>query len=185
MDGERGKIWPGAVCVMGACEVLCAHPPLWPRACARIHTHTILVLASPWAVLLCSHPCLRSLPFPILASLQILPQIAPPLRLPAPAVSQCPVQAVTVFNDRAEVTRLFEFEVSAPGQYEAMMEDLPAAVNTDSLRVKGVGHCIIQEVCGGCLYWGACGWGTLGREMSGIVSDFRDGCCWFACLVGG
>ncbi len=57
------------------------------------------------------------------------------------------MSAVTVFVDRAEVTRVFEAEVSEIGQYEIMMEGLPESATLDSLRVKGAGHFSILEVC--------------------------------------
>lgn len=60
--------------------------------------------------------------------------------------SECPVDSVTVFSDRAEVTRLINLELEAAGDYEVLVEDLPGCVDPDSVRVNGTGHVVLREV---------------------------------------
>mmetsp|Transcript_3858 Transcript_3858/g.10588 ORF Transcript_3858/g.10588 Transcript_3858/m.10588 type:complete len:638 (-) Transcript_3858:297-2210(-) len=61
-------------------------------------------------------------------------------------VSECPVSTVTVFRDRAEVTRRIVVEPEAPGLFDVVMEEVTSKINEDSIRVKGTGHVTILEV---------------------------------------
>lgn len=61
-------------------------------------------------------------------------------------VGECPVSTVTVFRDRAEVTRRITLETEAPGLYDVVMEGVTNHINEDSIRVKGTGHVTILEV---------------------------------------
>lgn len=58
----------------------------------------------------------------------------------------CPVQSVTVFVDRAEVTRLVTVDLEEAGDYEVVVEGLTSCVDADSVRVDGTGHVILREV---------------------------------------
>lgn len=62
------------------------------------------------------------------------------------STEDCPVDVVCVFCDRAEVTRTIKVDVEGPGEYELRVEGLPACVDTDSVRVNGTGHVVLEEV---------------------------------------
>ena len=61
-------------------------------------------------------------------------------------VATCPVEKVTVYADRAEVTRGLQLSLDAAGDYEIKVEWLPNCVDTDSIRVDGTGDIVLQEV---------------------------------------
>ena len=53
---------------------------------------------------------------------------------------------VTVYSDRAEVTRTVAFDVASAGDLEVRVEGLPSCVDVDSVRVDGSGDITLQEV---------------------------------------
>jgi uncharacterized protein (TIGR02231 family) len=55
------------------------------------------------------------------------------------AVVDSTITSVTVFSDRAVVTRSLSFNVEQPGTVEVVLDRLPAALLDDSLRVAGAG----------------------------------------------
>ena len=61
---------------------------------------------------------------------------------------QCPIQYVTVYNDRAEVTRLLRHHFNAEGTYDLVFEGFSTNVDLTSLHVSGgTGKaCTILEV---------------------------------------
>lgn len=61
---------------------------------------------------------------------------------------QCPIQYVTVYNDRAEVTRLVNHHFNVEGTYELVFEEFSPSVDLTSLHVSGgTGKaCTILEV---------------------------------------
>ncbi|CAF1507173.1 unnamed protein product, partial [Adineta steineri] len=61
---------------------------------------------------------------------------------------QCPIQAVTVYNDRAEVTRLLRHHFDVEGTYDLIFEGFSPFVDQTSLHVSGgTGKaCTILEV---------------------------------------
>lgn len=61
---------------------------------------------------------------------------------------QCPIQYVTVYNDRAEVTRLVNHHFNVEGTYELVFEGFSPSVDLTSLHVSGgTGRaCTILEV---------------------------------------
>lgn len=61
-------------------------------------------------------------------------------------VSECPVDTVTVFSDRAEVTRRVRLDFEAAGDFEVIVEGLPSCIDGDSVRVNGTGHVMLREV---------------------------------------
>lgn len=60
--------------------------------------------------------------------------------------SECPVDTVTVFSDRAEVTRIIKLDIEEAADFEVLVEDLPDCVDQDSVRVNGTGHVVLREV---------------------------------------
>lgn len=78
-----------------------------------------------------------------IAPVQSAPQ---PTKLSIPLAST-EVAAVTVFNDRAEVTRLVKLDKRPPGTYDICVEGLTSQIDPDSVRVKaGMGSMTIMEV---------------------------------------
>jgi uncharacterized protein (TIGR02231 family) len=62
-------------------------------------------------------------------------------------LASCPITHVTVFNDRAEVSRRVEFTPSATGEVGILCTGLVQQADTESLRVSRVrGKCTILEV---------------------------------------
>src|ERR1700722_9952770 len=61
---------------------------------------------------------------------------------------QCPIQYVTVYNDRAEVTRLLKHHFDLEGIYDLVFEGFSPFVDETSLHVSGgTGKaCTILEV---------------------------------------
>jgi uncharacterized protein (TIGR02231 family) len=61
---------------------------------------------------------------------------------------QCPIQYVTVYNDRAEVTRLVRHHFEGEGTYDLVFEDFSPSIDLTSLHVSGgTGKaCTILEV---------------------------------------
>ena len=59
-------------------------------------------------------------------------------------ISQCPTTAVTVFSDRAEVTR--KVEVNGKGHTEIVITGLPPTLNANSVRVNGLENTPILDV---------------------------------------
>jgi uncharacterized protein (TIGR02231 family) len=61
---------------------------------------------------------------------------------------RCPIQNVTVYNDRAEVTRLLQHHFSSQGTYDLVFEGFSSYVDETSLHVSGgTGKsCTILEV---------------------------------------
>jgi len=61
---------------------------------------------------------------------------------------QCKIESVTVFNDRAEVARRLDLDVTVnDGLYEVVVEELSAEIDPQSVRISGAqGHAIILEV---------------------------------------
>lgn len=58
----------------------------------------------------------------------------------------CPVDSVTVFNNRAEVTRVCTVNLEGVGEYDIQVRGFPACVETESVRVNGTGHITLREV---------------------------------------
>lgn len=50
---------------------------------------------------------------------------------------QCPIQHVTVYNDRAEVTRLLRCHFDIEGTYDLLLEGFSPFVDSTSIHVKG------------------------------------------------
>lgn len=46
----------------------------------------------------------------------------------------CPINLATVFKDRAEITRLISGIDLTPGQTKIVVNDLPANLDSDSIR---------------------------------------------------
>eukprot|EP01113_Clastostelium_recurvatum_P045001 TRINITY_DN7664_c0_g2_i1.p1 TRINITY_DN7664_c0_g2~~TRINITY_DN7664_c0_g2_i1.p1 ORF type:complete len:623 (+),score=113.14 TRINITY_DN7664_c0_g2_i1:42-1871(+) len=60
---------------------------------------------------------------------------------------ECAVKRVTVYSDRAEVTRLVRANIDAPGHYDIIVENLSSTTDENSIRVGGgVGRATILEV---------------------------------------
>ena len=61
---------------------------------------------------------------------------------------QCPIQSVTVYNDRAEVTRQLQHHFGAEGTYDLVFQGFSPSVDLNSLHVSGgTGKaCTILEV---------------------------------------
>jgi len=60
---------------------------------------------------------------------------------------QCPVKDVTVFNDRAETSRVVHFVADKEGNYELVVGGLSEKVDKESIHVKGgVGDAVILDV---------------------------------------
>ena len=61
---------------------------------------------------------------------------------------QCPIQYVTIYNDRAEVTRLVRHRFDVSGTYDLVIEGFSPCVELESLYVSGgTGKaCTILEV---------------------------------------
>jgi hypothetical protein len=55
-------------------------------------------------------------------------------------LENCPIAAVTVYNDRAEVRRLIDGQKAPPGASVFQLEGLPPAALLDTIRVAGRGH---------------------------------------------
>lgn len=70
----------------------------------------------------------------------IVPDVKP-TRIVLPAID-CPVHSVTVFEDRAEVTRSINVtsQVAGRGVYEVIVEGFTSKINKESVRVKGTGY---------------------------------------------
>lgn len=68
-----------------------------------------------------------------------------PVRIPI-VVDECPVVAVTVYQDRAEVTRRVSTSVPATGTYEIFVSGIAAAMDPSTLRVRGVANALVLEV---------------------------------------
>ncbi len=73
---------------------------------------------------------------PVVFLLATMPLCAPVLAVEIEA--NAPITAVTVFPDRAQVTRSLEVEVPA-GEHSLLIGDLPTSLFPDSLRVEGEG----------------------------------------------
>ncbi|XP_046560461.1 protein F37C4.5-like isoform X1 [Haliotis rubra] len=58
---------------------------------------------------------------------------------------ECPVEKVTVYSDRAEVCRQIHTSV-VKGVNEIVLKQLPASIDSDSIRVEGTGQATIAEV---------------------------------------
>ncbi|XP_067674170.1 protein F37C4.5-like isoform X2 [Haliotis asinina] len=58
---------------------------------------------------------------------------------------ECPVEKVTVYSDRAEVCRQIHTNV-VKGVNEIVLKQLPASIDSDSIRVEGTGQATIAEV---------------------------------------
>lgn len=65
--------------------------------------------------------------------------------LATPAAS-CPVESVTVYCDRAEVTRAMLLTDVPVGPAQVMLTGLPEVADSDSIRVEGTGHVTLTEV---------------------------------------
>ncbi|CAF4042890.1 unnamed protein product, partial [Rotaria magnacalcarata] len=50
---------------------------------------------------------------------------------------QCPIQYVTVYNDRAEVTRIIRHHFDVEGTYELVLDGFSTFVDETSLHVSG------------------------------------------------
>lgn len=64
-------------------------------------------------------------------------------------VDACPIDSVTVFVDRAEVSRSVAFDAPCAGTHSLVIAGLAESANTDSIRVKGLAGtapCTILEV---------------------------------------
>jgi len=59
---------------------------------------------------------------------------------------ECPIDTVTVFNDRAEVVRTVHATFASPGDFELLIEGLPSSADADSVRVSGTGNVVLREV---------------------------------------
>jgi hypothetical protein len=63
------------------------------------------------------------------------------------AITECSISHVTVFNDRAEVTREFQRRFEEPGVVELTLTDLTSNVlKEDALQVQGVGSIMLLDV---------------------------------------
>ena len=61
--------------------------------------------------------------------------------------ANCPISHVTVFNDRAEVTREFEKRFEKPGVVEVTLLGLsPNVLNENALQVQGTGSIMLLDV---------------------------------------
>lgn len=61
--------------------------------------------------------------------------------------AQCAITDVTVFNDRAQVTRRVEYAASETRVVKLKLEDLTSSVmQRDNIRVKGTGHVTLLDV---------------------------------------
>jgi len=62
--------------------------------------------------------------------------------------NQCKIENVTVFSDRAEVTRRLDLDVTVnDGPFEIVVEELSAEIDPQSVRISGAqGHAVILEV---------------------------------------
>ena len=60
--------------------------------------------------------------------------------------SNCPVESVTVYRDRAEVIRNVPFTLNNTGEREIRILSLTESLNPESIRVKGLSTCQILEV---------------------------------------
>ncbi len=58
----------------------------------------------------------------------------------------CPADNVTVFVDRAEVTRTVNATLAVSGQHRVVLQGVSKFANPDSVRVKGEGPVTILEV---------------------------------------
>ena len=56
------------------------------------------------------------------------------------------VESVTVYEDRAEVTRHATVNPDAPGLYDIVFSDLTLNLDPNTLRVKGMGPMVVVEV---------------------------------------
>ena len=65
---------------------------------------------------------------------------APLAAVAAPVVADSRVTAVTVYTDRAVVTRTATVNLAAPGAVEVTFEKLPTGLLDQSLTVSGRGH---------------------------------------------
>jgi len=61
-------------------------------------------------------------------------------------VSECKIEQVVVYQDRAEVTRSAALEPAEPGVTTLVVRGLSTRLISDSVRVKGVGRATILEV---------------------------------------
>lgn len=62
-------------------------------------------------------------------------------------VKDCPIAHVSVFNDRAEVTRRVTFTPTAVGEIDVVCSGLTTCADPDTLRMTGIrGRCTIVEV---------------------------------------
>ena len=61
-------------------------------------------------------------------------------------ISECPVTRVTVFGDRAEVTRTVFVHPEIIGNHELWVQAVTSKIDEESVRVRGIGPCLIQEV---------------------------------------
>lgn len=68
--------------------------------------------------------------------------------------AQCPIQYVTVYNDRAEVTRLVKHHFDKRGIYDLVLDGFSPSVDLTTLHVTGVTgkECTILEVSYQTLY---------------------------------
>ena len=71
--------------------------------------------------------------------------LAEPVKITRSA-KDCLVDTVTVFVDRAEVTRNVKLHFDAPGDYEVEVEGLTSRIDADSVRVNGTGNVVLREV---------------------------------------
>lgn len=61
-------------------------------------------------------------------------------------ISSCTVKSVTVYRDRAEVHRTFQFIPTITGEIEVKISSLTLSADPESIRVKGCDSCSIMEV---------------------------------------
>ncbi|XP_055348292.1 protein F37C4.5-like isoform X1 [Paramacrobiotus metropolitanus] len=59
--------------------------------------------------------------------------------------SDAPISAVTVYLDRAEISRILRFKAE-PGEYEVVIQQIRSPVDLASLRVEGHGPAVITDV---------------------------------------
>ena len=55
------------------------------------------------------------------------------------------ISSVTVFSDRAQVTRSTKLELSA-GEHQILFSDLPQEIEQNSIQVNGTGNAILSDV---------------------------------------
>ncbi|CAM9928910.1 unnamed protein product, partial [Phaeothamnion confervicola] len=56
------------------------------------------------------------------------------------------IEKVTVYQNRAEITRVLRTKIENAGLYDAVLEGLPTTMDPESLRVAGTGLFTILHI---------------------------------------